>query len=53
MHTGGTTMVSFAITVSMVAFAAFTLFFTWVSVRNIDWKQPIEFNIANNFSTNY
>ena len=53
MHTGGTTMVSLTVTVLVLAAAAFTLFFTWAAVNNVDWKQTVDIHIANTFATNY
>ena len=53
MHTGGTTMVSFFFTIATFAAAAFILFFTWVAVKNVDWRQTVDINIANTFTTNY
>lgn len=53
MHTGGTTMVSFFITILVLTASAFALFFTWVMLKNVDWKQTIDINIAKTFSTHY
>ena len=53
MHTGGTTMISFFCTISMITVSAFIIFFTWVNLKENDWKQTITINIANGITSNY
>jgi hypothetical protein len=53
MHTGGTTIVSLAVTILVFGMTAFSLLFTYNLVADTDWRQPIEINIANSFSNSY
>ncbi len=54
-HTGGTTHLSFIVSVMLMALAALVIFATWYLVRNVDWQQTLDIggSTTNIFNPTY